>query len=49
VPDLDKGIAAATSSGGTLMRPPEVSAEGLHYAFIKDPGGNQIELVMNPR
>ncbi len=49
VPDLDKAIASATSSGGTLMRPPGVSAEGLHYAFVKDPDGNQIELVMNPR
>jgi predicted enzyme related to lactoylglutathione lyase len=49
VPDLDKAIAPAPSSGGTLMRPPGVSAEGLHYAFVKDPDGNQIELVMNPR
>ncbi len=49
VPDLDTAIASVTANGGTLMRPPAVSGEGLHYAFVKDPDGNQIELVMNPR
>jgi predicted enzyme related to lactoylglutathione lyase len=49
VPDLDKAIASVTASGGTLMRPPAVSGEGLHYAFVKDPDGNQIELVMEPK
>jgi predicted enzyme related to lactoylglutathione lyase len=45
VPDLDKAIASVKSNGGTLMRPPAKSAEGLHYAFVKDPDGNQIELL----
>ncbi len=48
VPDLDKAIETAKANGGTLMRPPAVSGEGLHYAFVKDPDGNQIELVKTP-
>jgi len=46
VPDLDKAIASVKASGGTLMRPPSKSGEGLSYAFVKDPDGNQIELLM---
>lgn len=46
VPDLDKAIASVKANGGTLMRPPNKSAEGLNYAFAKDPDGNQIELLM---
>ncbi len=46
VPDLDKAIASVTASGGTLLRPPNKSGEGLNYAFVKDPDGNQIELLM---
>ena len=46
VPDLDKAIASVKANGGTLMRPPSKSAEGLNYAFVKDPDGNQIELLM---
>ena len=46
VPDLDKAIKSATAAGGTLMRPPNKTGEGLNFAFVKDPDGNQIELVM---
>jgi predicted enzyme related to lactoylglutathione lyase len=49
VPDLDKAIASAKASGGALLRGPSKSGEGLNYAFVKDPDGNQIELVMSPR
>ena len=49
VPDLDKAIESAKASGGTLLRGPSKSGEGLNYAFLKDPDGNQIELVMSPR
>jgi predicted enzyme related to lactoylglutathione lyase len=49
VPDLDKAIAAVIANHGTLMRPASKSSEGLSYAFVKDPDGNQIELVMQPR
>jgi predicted enzyme related to lactoylglutathione lyase len=46
VPDLDKAIESAKMNGGTLMRPANKSGEGLSYAFVKDPDGNQVELVM---
>ncbi len=49
VPDLDKAIESAKANGGTLMRPPAKSGEGLNYAFVKDPDGNQIELLMAPK
>jgi predicted enzyme related to lactoylglutathione lyase len=49
VPDLDKAIASVKANGGTLMRPPAKSGEGLSYAFVKDPDGNQIELLLTPR
>lgn len=45
VPSLEKAIDFVKENGGTLMRPPAVSGEGLHYAFVKDPDGNQIELL----
>jgi lactoylglutathione lyase len=45
VPSLEKAIESVKANGGTLMRPPALSGEGLHYAFLKDPDGNQIELV----
>jgi predicted enzyme related to lactoylglutathione lyase len=49
VPDLEKAIASVRANGGTLLRGPSTSGEGLHYAFLKDPDGNQIELVTSPR
>jgi len=49
VPDLDAAIKSVVANGGTLMRPAAKSAEGLGYAFVKDPDGNQIELVMDPK
>jgi predicted enzyme related to lactoylglutathione lyase len=49
VPDLDKAIASVTANGGALLRPPAKSLEGLHYAFVKDPDGNQIELLLNEK
>ena len=49
VPSLDRAIESARAAGGTLMRPAAKSGEGLNYAFIKDPDGNQIELVMTPK
>ena len=45
VPDLEKAIETVKASGGTLLRPPNKAA-GLLYAFVKDPDGNQIELLM---
>jgi predicted enzyme related to lactoylglutathione lyase len=49
VPDLDKAIASAKANGGVLLRGPSKSGEELMYAFVKDPDGNQIELVMPSR
>ena len=49
VPDLTKAVESAMASGGTLFRTPAKSSEGLNYAFVKDPDGNQIELVMSPK
>ena len=49
VPNLDKAIESVKGNGGTLMRPPAKSGEGLNFAFVKDPDGNQIELVMTPK
>ncbi len=49
VPDLDKAIASVKANGGALLRPPGKSAEGLHYAFVKDPDGNQIELLLTEK
>jgi predicted enzyme related to lactoylglutathione lyase len=49
VPDLPKAIDSAKANGGTLLRGPSTSGEGLNFAFVKDPDGNQIELVMTPK
>lgn len=46
VPDMDKAIARATAAGAKLMRPVAKSGEGLSYAFLTDPDGNQIELLL---
>jgi len=48
VPNLDKAIEAVKANGGTLMRP-AAKTEGLSYAFVKDPDGNQIELIMTQK
>ena len=45
VPSLEKAIESVQANGGTLMRPAAKSGDGLRYAFLKDPDGNQIELV----
>jgi len=45
VPSLEKAIESVKANGGTLMRPAATSGGGLRYAFLKDPDGNQIELV----
>ena len=45
VPNLDEAIAAVKANGGTLMRP-AAALGSLGFAFVKDPDGNQIELIM---
>jgi predicted enzyme related to lactoylglutathione lyase len=49
VPNLEKAIESAKANGGVLLRGPSKSGEGLNFAFLKDPDGNQIELVMTPK
>ena len=49
VPDLDGAISSVKANGGTLLRPPSKSPGGLSYAFVKDPDGNQIELLLTPK
>jgi predicted enzyme related to lactoylglutathione lyase len=46
VPDMDKAIARAVAAGAKLMRPVAKSSEGLSYAFLLDPDGNQVELLL---
>ncbi len=48
VPDLEKAIESVKAHGGSLFRP-VASTTGLVYAFVKDPDGNQIELLMPQR
>ena len=45
VPNLDEAMAAVQANGGTLMRPAATTGS-LNFAFVKDPDGNQIELIM---
>ena len=45
VPDLDAAIAAVKANGGTLMRPASTFGN-LRVAFVEDPDGNQVELIM---
>lgn len=49
VPDIDKAIDLAKAAGATVLRGPSKSGEGLGFAFLKDPDGNQFELVMSPK
>ena len=50
VADLEKTIEAVKANGGTLMRGPSRNAVmNLSYAFVKDPDGNQIELIMEAK
>jgi predicted enzyme related to lactoylglutathione lyase len=44
VPNLDKAIESVKANGGTLMRPPSKFGQS-SFAFVKDPDGNQIELL----
>ena len=50
VPDLDKAIEAVKANGGKATRPPGRNAVvNVTYAFVTDPDGNQIELLMDAK
>ena len=46
VPNIDKAIESVKHNGGTVMRPARKSSTGYIVAFVKDPDGNQVELLM---
>jgi predicted enzyme related to lactoylglutathione lyase len=45
VADMSSAIASVKAAGGTVFREPQKTQSGASYAFIKDPEGNQIELL----
>lgn len=46
VPDVEGAVSRSLQSGGTLSRPVTVSkTTGSKIAFIRDPAGNEIELI----
>ncbi len=46
VKNLDDVIARSTKAGGTVSRPANTSATtGSKVAFVRDPAGNEIELI----
>ena len=46
VKDLESILTKAKASGGTVSRPATTSAAtGSRIAFVKDPAGNEIELI----
>jgi catechol 2,3-dioxygenase-like lactoylglutathione lyase family enzyme len=50
VPDLDKAIEAVKANGGKATRPPGRNAVvNVTYAFVTDPDGNQIELIVDTK
>ena len=46
VPDIEKAVESVKRNGGTVLRPPRKSSTGAIVSFVKDPDGNQIELLM---
>jgi len=50
VQDLDKAMESVKAAGGTVVRPPGRNAVvNVSYVFVKDPDGNQIELVVESK
>jgi len=47
VPNLEKTIDSVKAAGGALVRGVGHTA-GVSYAMVKDPDGNQIEIVWKP-
>jgi predicted enzyme related to lactoylglutathione lyase len=49
VPDMDRAINAVKAAGGSVVRPASKSGADLTFAMVKDPDGNQIELVLQQK
>ncbi len=48
VPDLNKAVEMGKAAGATVFRAPFKAGASGDVAFLKDPDGNQIELVQPP-
>ena len=46
VPDVDAAIASVIDAGGSVVRPKMSIANGPTFGFVKDPEGNQLELLL---
>jgi predicted enzyme related to lactoylglutathione lyase len=42
---IEATVARATAAGGKLSRPVSKSASGVTVGFVKDPAGNEVELI----
>ena len=49
VEDVDRAVAIVETSGGTVQRQPTTNADGIRFAFVKDPDGNLVEVLKEPR
>lgn len=50
VSDVDAVMAKSVKAGGTISRPASKSAtSGSKIGFVKDPAGNEIELIEEPK
>jgi predicted enzyme related to lactoylglutathione lyase len=47
VPNLEKAIDSVKAAGGALVRG-VAQAANVSYAMVKDPDGNQIEIILKP-
>jgi len=45
VKDLEGVMAKAVGAGGSVSRPASTAGSGTRIAFVKDPAGNEIELI----
>jgi len=46
VPNMDKAVESVKRNGGTVIREQRKSSTGAIVACVKDPDGNQVELLM---
>ena len=47
VPDVDAVLAAVVDAGGTVVRPKVAIPDGPTFGFVRDPEGNQLELLLS--
>ncbi len=47
VPDVDAVLADVVEAGGTVVRPKVAIPDGPTFGFVKDPEGNQLELLLS--